>query len=566
MFQLDRTSDTRLDVKAASALVANITYTDANGVVRPEIHFRLETFKDLSRDLELGEEILRPLNLFLKDIPFDKQEALYTFYEKARILLDALNVNTFFQVNQELEVITTELFAKTKLDWDLKAYVEGSSIPFPDLSHAGQRAHDTKEMTFYLPEYKELTAISLMCKIMSPIWGEYFRIVNSDMTDEINKEKFCFDMILITLRDGAFKDVMAKLRNYVAKSTNTVLNQQSKHASPVQSPVKFTQSKNGFGEARFLDLVFAVIFARKMVIFNVYRHRSLTRESQSDIMNYISSNITATANSKISAMRTSTHEMIRIDPKDSRSEQDNVTFNDNNSRTSKVPGDSVVAASIGAQIEAERLIGLLAIPKKVYEPMTRFYVRHTIVPNPLADMIMSCMYEEALGGSICLEYLDANRYELLLSIAQIYAIKNNCHDVAHLLSCTTSMERNLTIHAPIQMNYKTMAEYTECVRTFCGVAEKHIPAWRRQREAKAKDVERVSITTQIGDIISWLVSYDHYYNSPNALWLIDERESQMNGDVIDYSDLIVKEMCRFILLLRKGDALITPQKQSLLTA
>lgn len=566
MFQLDRTNDTRLDVRAASALVANIAYTDESGTKRPEIHFRLETFKDLSRDLELGEEILRPLNIFLKGIPFDKQEALYTFYAKARLLLDELNAQTFAQVTQELETITTELFTKTRLDWDLKVYVDNSSIPFPDLSHAGQRAHDTKEMTFHLPEYKELTAISLMCKIMSPIWGEYFRIVNSDMTDEINKEKFCYDMLLITLRDGAFKAVIEKLRNYVAKSTNTVLNQQAKHASPVQSPVKFTQSKNGFGEARFLDLVFAVIFARKMVIFNVYRHRSLTRETQSDIMNYISSNITATANSKISAMRTSTHEMIRIDPKDSRSEQDNVTFNDNNSRTSKVPGDSVIAASIGAQLEAERLIGILGIPKKVYEPMTKYYCKNTIVPNPLADMVMSCMYEEALGGSICLEYLDAKRYELLLSIAQIYAIKNNCHDVAHLLSCTTSTERNLTIHAPIQMNYKTMAEYTECVRTFSGSAEKHVPSWRRQREAKAKDVERVSIATQIVDIISWLVSYDHYYNSPNALWLVDERESQMNGDVIDYSDLIVKEMCRFILLLRKEDTIIARQKQSLLTA
>lgn len=557
--QISRTNDTRLDVKAASSYVASIDYKDIHGEVHASPHFRLETYRDLSRNYEAGKELLAPLNAYLNTLLFPEQKLIYEFFVNARKLLTEITPENHNATREALTSLTTKVISDTNIDEGLKEFVERSNIPFPDLSEAGSRPQDSANMTFLLPEYKELTAISLLCKFMAPIWGEYFRVVTEDMTDEVNKEKFCYEMLSPSLASGVLGIVFAKLLRYTLRIISGVVDNQSKNSSPAQSPVLYTLSKNGFGDMRFFDTICGVIFVKKMVIFDVYKSHSGDSDSP-NLMRYISVSINSTTGSKISTMRVGTKEMLRIDPKENRSVQDNVTFSDNTARVSRVQADAPVAVEVAVEILTERLREKLGITKKDYNEAVEFYQFEILEFNPLTQSLLASFFDKTLGGSGLPDYLMSGLYNRLIILVQFYLIKNNLFGLVPFMSCRTG-EILEYLNAVVVLTSSKIPEYAECVRTFSGSSEKLIPGWQQARGVggkKPKEFEKINIVTQLQMLLNWITQYTHTYHLPHVMWkMMNVEKPPMDGEPIQYDDLIMAHLCRVFLDFHRPDNVFT---------
>lgn len=569
MFQIRRTDVTNLDVKSTNSFVASIFFQETPGKeVAPELQFRLETYRDLSSSQKFkeGEEILAPLNAFLLNLDLPSQIAAYNYFRDAKNYISEITPDNYKYKIEELVQLTTGLFKETKLDYKILQFVLATDIPYPPLEGIGTRAHDTKEMTFHLNEYKELTAVSLMCKLLCPIWGELFRVITDDMTDTINQELFCFNMILPALKEGCFKTVYDKLKNYIVKNVQTVLTKQLKHSSPSQSPVLFTMSKNGFGEERIIDLVTAVILVRKLVIYDVYRARGNTGKPP-DVMKYISVSINATTSSKISHMRMGTKEMIRIDPRDSRSDQDNVTYNDNLSRVSQNCADAPYATSISVDIELEKILKIAEIDLKLFNAILKFYQRNPVESvNPFAECMVSNLLSDRLGGSRVTDWLGADQYNKIIACVQLLMMKWGFVNLIPLMSCTTSNTPSENeASATMSLTIKTTAEYKECCRRFVGVTEKTTPAYRKRRDGgkRPSEFEKINIEVLLKLLLDWISGFEHQYSMPPVLWealgRFDDNQP-LNGSILVYDDLVMRDTCGFILKLLEPESPITKPK------
>ncbi len=569
MLWFRRPEQTSLDNSGLSSIV--LCYTTGEVVeplaANPIISFHMETYTTIKKNKTRisGDSILYYINEFLALFNAEEQLLIYNFYSEAKNITDKLkfNQNIVRTVIDELTTRSTNLMAQ--LQFCQKAILlSEQNVILLNLDYVGVAAHYTNEYSFYKNDYYQLIAISLLCKFMCPIWGEFIYLVmhadkspgkNSVLIDERNnKELFCATMLLPTLENGPLSFIYHKLHKYLINIVKRAIKQVQTTSSTTQPPIDFVMAKYGYDTRRFEDYVYSVLLVKRIVGFD--SRQVNTDGDMANIGRLVNVVINDTANTQLKKMRHETRMMPRNEIPDGGNEQDNISFTDNLSRISSMSADIPSVVVFGVNLEIPRLLAKNDISVEQYESALAYYRYKRCSPSLFNLAILASLHARWIGGASLIRLLDADTYVKLLTYTQLYLIKHQWYQLAMFLTCLTLPDELESIRPEghrIRNNIKTTVEYREVDRLFPGSAEKQIVPYGIPvgvRVTKRELVEVINIIGQIDRIQNWVIDYNHI--AQVASTILDELPDEWKNRVIQdellvYDEKIIREVCMFFL-------------------
>ncbi len=546
------------------SMVAEIIYaSDASEMIYPSPQFKLSTYNDLSRQSTEGDHVYTVVNQFFSTLSLAEQHQLYTYYVDMHNCIQSVEESNLRPMGDRMTALTTQVMTNFNITHRLIDFVNATRIPFPEyLYHKKEfRVQDSEQMTFHLREYIDLTAISLFAKMMSPIWGEYINVLSPraqpggrrPVADEVNKELFCFILIIPILDSGAFSHVFRKLRHYSATTVNDNIKEQNKGNSSGGQTTTFILARNGYETGRFQETVYAVTVIKKLVIYDVWKSKDGL--GRPDIMKYIRITIGKSTHSKMHFMRGRTKVMTRFDLPEGSSGTDNTSNNDNVARVSKTTADVPIIARMGIMLETKKILSQYDLSISAHADAVRFYIKQNLEPSIFNRALAASLYAKALGGSSLLQYLPASSYIPAIVALQMVLIQKGELQLATLLTCSTNDLRKpgpiSSVASRIQFSFNLSVQYKRCITFFAGTSERPMRnhyAHPLDAERRKQEVDHINVRSQIERLMTWIIDFDHFYNISPALWeAINPTSPPPQGELITYDEDVVQQVCQFFI-------------------
>lgn len=510
----------------------------------PDLEFDTRTFDKISKDEtdSRAEFILAPINQFFDLLTDQEQKLLYNLYTKTKHLIKTITVNNRHEIEEILQEKIYDTIVNLNLPERLISFSKSDAFAYPDLSEAGKANHHTKEKTFNLEEYQELNAISLLSKILFPIWGDF-----TVKLDEINinnnlRKKIAFQLIVPNLEEGAFATVYRKLSYYISSAVADYRKNFDKNTIKSSMTTSFILTYNGIDDEMFIDMVMGVIIANGLVIYE-----------SADIMIYINGRIVYAADQIINNI----HKKMTIMPRrplDGHDGEDNSSIIDHVSKTSSKSMDiPIFITTAFDHWELDRLLVDTDTPKEIFDRANAFYVSSNFEISPLCQAMIATFVGKRLGGSKCLNYLSLSQYYKLVTMLQFYLIKNKMIDLATLASARSSplpLDRaQSTLATRLEANMTVSMQYLECRDLFKGYLRKPLNnTGRTKRERRNAEMEQIDFASHIVKIKDWLIKNVHYENMAPVLWEYTGRETlPLLGTDVQFDERVISNLCQFYL-------------------
>lgn len=503
-----------------------------------DLTFMVKTYSKLSR--ASGEDswdaFFHLTNKFLGAIDKETQEHVYAFYEAAHRELVKIDETNYMDVTNKVSNHLAALLRKVNLPQLLLDFVASEDLMFPDLTDIGKRAHDREELTFRLPEYHILTAISLLCKLICPVWGDFiFR--TPDMIDTIDKEARCLAIATVALEHPVFAPVVHKLEEFMDNMIGRFFNQQQKgHGGDSSYDLGFTLAYSGYSRDRFTQNVAGMLYVKKFAIYDPTPEVDPDGTIQArNIMTYVASGIKAVANAIAGALQNKSVTMVRRDPNESTvNEGDSTTHLENESHVSHVTADTPRLIQYGIIRIIEDMRTKNAYPTDLFESALAYYRKNQPQMNVYGRAILSVFIGRQLGGAGTLSHLTLETAIQLITLTQFHMARADLPiQLLHLMSAQSSPDPKKSMTAAvdqrIRMSYDSSTEY----RNLLAIYPLSLGPYR-------------SIRQQISDIITFVTEYDHTFNTAPALMEFIGDARVPNGDPLVYDDRIIRNICAFI--------------------
>ena len=500
-----------------------------------ELEFRVSTYLRLSQHSketpEAWQDVFEIANAFLASLSNEDKYAVHNFYLRCKRSIREVTSDNGMIVVSAIAEHLSELVGRYRFAEKLMAFTLGAVVRYPNLEQAGTRPHDRSELTFKLDEYKQLTALSIACKLLLPIWGEFIDRTK-DYIDNTHKEIFCFVGIVPLLEDRVFYDVYTKLLNFSANTSMRKLNSRSKSSNDMRD-LAFTMAHSGFDPARINHHAYSVLFVKKLATYNPIT--SPNGHEPPNIMRYIASNLSNTITSIIGQVEKKCRTMVRMDASSpGGDDRDDVSVIENESRISRTTADVPIIIKVAQMATRDRLLKKYSIPDLSFKSALAYYMNNPPEKNVLVESVVSCIAGDYIGGAKGLKMLPMQNYLELIVIAQIHLAITSSPQVAHLLTCTTSAEpRTQTatiVDGRIQFGYDRSAAYHRCRELF------------PYEFGKGR-----SIVEHINSLLRWVTEFEHYYNTaPIVSSLMDEIEAPIKRSPLIYDENVIEHICLFI--------------------
>jgi hypothetical protein len=544
-----------------SFMDASVTLRDENNQNidgYPDISFVIRTYQKIAKDEEeiTSNSIIRNINLFFDTLDIKAQTELYKMYKYAKAQLGLMDLVNRREIQDNIQEYIFKTIKRFKIDQKMIDFCGSPIFVYPDLAEVGTLPHHMPAKTFVIGEYIEITAISLLSKMMIPIWGELIKILGDLKIGSNNRDKIAFELIEPVLEDGPFERIYAKLSYYLSTSVIDTRKALDGKATANYTTSSFIITHNGIDDEMFNVIVMAAIVVKRMATYDCFT--TLRDGGIPDAMVYINDGIKRTANTRIQAMRETMNTMPRK-PLPSHDTEDNQSILDHASKMSKKPIDvPIVVVTAAEQWEIPKLVELTETPLDVYQSAIDYYRTNTFDVSPLCQAMVASFVGTRFGGSKCINYLPPQSYHKVVVLLQVFLIRNGMFELASLISSKTStlpIDGTISsVGVRIQTNLNTTQEFHQCLRLFKGFLRKPVNTFGKKGKSRKGDpVETVSFTTHINRLTEWVVRYTHAENMAPALWEFSKQEPRTPiGAEVVYSDSVIRTLCRFYLLLHDG--------------
>lgn len=500
------------------------------------LYFCIDTYKKLHVDpVETWDALMRPANGFLRDgLSQGDARLLCLFFIDARRVIDEELIclrGNLAEVSNRIGNMLFDLSAQIDLPNKLIYYCQNFDIPIPDLSYAGIRVgQDREEMTFREPEYYRLMAISILCKILAPIWGDLtYRTIKT--IDTMQKETHCVGVIIPILGTELFAAVNNKLYNYIASIVNTAISSSYTNAA-------FTATMGGFSQGKFHDAVYAMFLVKKYVNVDLYTEGG-------NLMVWTSTGAKQSFSSLLGTLNKKCHVMKRVDISDGPErgdEESNVSVLEHSSRVTSVTADVPILIKVGVRLAIQRICREYHIPDIELRAAMSYYQQNPIQVTFLNKILVSSLIGSRIGGAQGLKYLSHLDYTQLVAITQIYVANHIHSSLVHLLTASTPEELKTTPNTTdtrIGMVFAQTGEFQDCEKKF------------------SYPIDNISIGGILLKAKDYVTKFNHFANTaPNVSTIMDE-EPLAFGSLVVYDELIMRNFCSIILqILAKENQLL----------
>ena len=215
------------------------------------IHFDINCY---DRKPFIEFDICKELNEYLATFTYSQQDILFNYYNQMKDIF--LNGIDYYNLLRDISPIISNLYNEFDFEKVLYWVNLKSNIIIPDLKN--EYVHDalkatTREKTYLKEDYQKLIALTLLLKLMIPIWGEFIYITKKE-TGTDYKEFTAFKL----LNNANILDLepITKLRHYIS--------QNIKKDDPLLHTIV-----SGPGSEEYPDYLLALVIIRRICIANI---------------------------------------------------------------------------------------------------------------------------------------------------------------------------------------------------------------------------------------------------------------------------------------------------------
>lgn len=491
----------------------------------PLLTFAINTYVKLNRPKVVGDTVITTddswdvtfgsVNIFFNTLSVEQR----TIVAKTIIMLHS-DVQEFM-VNKEMIELNllmqglgdklNQLDLEIDLCAKLRLFVI-ENVPVGLFKGAGKREQDSDELTFYPDDVLDLLTITLLCKMLCPLFGTIMKFVAKRIDNKL-KETQCV-AIFTKLLMRKYPKLIVKLMNYI------------QHTIKACSNESMTALINGHDAYSLSYYMYATLLIRQFVNVNLGVRNG-------NIMVYIIVSVkraVATFNSTILKNPTYTRKPMSVKGDD----EGNQAQIEVDSMTSKKMCDvpALIACAVPQAIRNH--LNLFQIDTDTFDKCHTYYKKHPLIPTTTNKYLNSMFYSQDFGGGRGILMLHGPEYMKITTALQliIFQLDVNYAELAHFMSAvpavTGSLETSIddsimTLSTGSSYSYKNCKERFE--RTAYG--------------ARGREWEN-----HISRFVDDLKNTKYIYNTAPWIWNWLDTEN-LNGKVIKPTLRVTEALCDF---------------------
>lgn len=425
-----------------------------------------------------------------------------------------------------------------KLDKSISLYEKARDFVVGNLTiletpNAGNRSQDTDAMTFRRNHKLDLTAIAVICKMLSVITGTLLEAFTEvGINDRRFTDVYCFDIYKDFLANEC-ADITEKLEFYVASN----IDKRSKKTAGSNTSKEIAKIVRGETLAVTESRTFASLFTRKFV--NI----SLTKP-EADIMTFVYSCIINTASNPSSGGggKDKPNYVLRFTPDEKNNaddEEGNDSIMETESIQSEKTADTTALVGLAVDYTVSQWCNKYGITLSEVEDAASFYTGYSHIRLDIVNSyILANVFGDDLLGAKSIELLDGRDLARLVAVLQVYLVQEGYHDLVHLVSAV-----------PTGL-YKSQMEITGGEKTLITNFANNA-AYRNCATRYTTCVGDVSWDTNLRKLIDSVTGYKYKINTAPAIWEMMGQHPE-NGDDFIPAESLSESICRLILTFDKS--------------
>ena len=414
-----------------------------------------------------------------------------------------------------LEARLSKLLAEYDLETNLmNRLVEFTQInvPIQLFNGVGERAQDTAEMTFYRDDVVKLTAVFLLCKMMTPILGIFIESCKKRM-DNAYKEIHAV-AILKNIIANRMQPLIDKLQNFIARIIKPMLNNK----------VNLTHIYNGFTFSTILQQIWGSMMTRRSIAVDL-------EKPNGNLITYVTSCARAAAQTQFSSTGFKTAVAEIISPKDQASEEDgNVSTLEAESKSSTKTSDFSLLIKASVSQLSIRFVSEHSLDRDMIAAASAYYYTNHVSLTPCNSYLLGTLFDSYLCGAKSVEMLSGLDLNILIPIMQAYFIQQGYYDIVHAVSVVpTGTQKSFLTGSDTQLrsSWNSSFEYRNC--------DAKLPYC----------VGDLRWDTGLKDIVENFTSEILMFNTAPVFWEALQ-DTPKNGELFAAPDSLAKTICALI--------------------
>lgn len=537
-----------------------VTYSDPESdKVYPELHFNIRTYDKISGTSAQanGDAILAPLVRFVSTLSDRNQKILYRYYSDVHAeftRLDNLDMVGFGDheiLISKLQSLTSDMVEKTGLCRKLLMFVQTPEFVYPDETQVGNRYYHSEEMTFSASEVRDMTALSMLFKILIPVWGEYIAHFDMFAINPLYRENKAIEIIDEVLENSILSRTYAKFTQY----TENIIRREIAHFNKDQNKTIKTEhilSFHHLTDEVFASIIESTILLKKTVLYECGSLNSVGKISS--IMVYICTGLCQTTKSTLSNLSQSVTVLPLNDQDQRDGDENNQSALEYYAKTSDIPADYPVFIEVMLGRQIPLIAKEFNVKWSEVQKLTAFYLRHPFERGPLVYSCVASLVGNRVGGSASLDVATFEEFAQLTAITQILMARNGLYSLIPLLSARdnkqlldTELDADLNTISRIKESLNVNLDYERLLENYTGFTERMVVVEKKKKGKKAKtDIVRIDVERQVTRLITWGISQPHVINVPGIFWDdYPDAPSYPLGSVYAPPDTLLGDLCRF---------------------
>lgn len=389
-------------------------------------------------------------------------------------------------------------------------------VPIGLMPNAGKRPQDSDRLTFYPDDVVTLMSITLLCKLMSPIFGTMMTYLIKQV--DIKAKESCCVAIFTDLFDRKFEYIIDKLKNYISHTVNNQFKEET------------TMSlMHGYDAFSLSYAMYSQLLIRQFV--NV----PLVRKDKGNLITYILVSVKkaiTTIRATVLKKPTYTRLLYASDSDD----DGNTSRLEIDSMTSRTTCDVPMLIKCAVPHTIKKYLTLFDIDLDEYDRSITFFKSSPVHPSKLNKDMNSMFYSRDFGGGKGILMLKAKEYSDITALLQLVlftlSADEDYRQLAHMLTALPSLDSSLGFSYEdnkFRLNAGSSIGYRNCRARF-----ENSPFGLKGREWD----NHIEILTND------LIQNKYRYNTPNWVWEWLDVDN-MNGQLIDPDSGVIAALCDF---------------------
>ena len=519
-----------------------------------DISDRYANIKTTKGKYQRFDDMAVPVNNFFSSISKSHQFEILKFISTSCAKIDNLFEDISYDT-QSINIIgAMKDISKDLVDLDMHIDLVGqirnyvfNNIDIGDFSNAGQSPQDEKDKTYVKEEARECVCISIISKIMLPVFGRALSYIQDYTTTrklapdssgrqnsgsvlpgsyKSDKELYVsltVDALIKTRFSEAYDKLCTFISVHVRKQYDDSSIVKLGPKSPVTKNKNFTDiSFKGIDSEKLVDHVMSNLLVKAFVNGQVH-----INEDKKHIVHYMIKSINEHIGKALNP-NTSSASASRFLTREDKSarEKDAPQF-----ETDSIASNTTLDTMGIIESSIDRIISSL-IPRlnaeDLYPSVLAWNKLNPTNPSLLTRFLLTNYFHKELVGGESLFYIRYENLVKLISIFQIQLLKINKWFFMHIVTAANVGKRkNITEQGVyIRNTYKQHQGYK--------IAEKHFT------------VASVNFNKTMESIVKEITENEFEYRTPNILWNLIESENG-NGRIIEFPGNITDELGRFLV-------------------